>query len=1057
MKATITRFCLALWMAAVLAPAFAAAPAGAPRRIALTAEESAWLAQHPEITIALDSGNPPICFEGADGKFGGASVDYTNLVAQIAGLKVKYLGAPWNETLRRAMNHEVDGVMSARYREERRSKLDFTRPYLQIPIGMATRKGWPSVRKLADFGNAKVAIIKGTVRIPLMKKNCPSCTIIEVDTPLEGVKRVANRSADAFFDDLPVVQNALEIGLFTDFKISLYFYSDAGSLRWGVRNTAPELTSILDKAIAAITDEERQAIQSRWLRLSSGAAVQRELALSPEEVNWLHEHPVIRVVAGDDRMPIEARDRNGQLQGIALEYLRRVDEMLDVRFELLPTSPGEKERVAMLMDGRADMIAAINIRRKDGIEFSKPYLNSPIVLFGAGNAGYVGHFSELAGKVVAVPAGSSIAERMTRDWPAIRQVAAANPRVGIELLRKGEAYAYAGSLITTSSALVDLGGNDVHIIGETPYAYNPAFGVRNDWGILAGILDRALAAIPANEHEAIKQKWVRVQYNQATDYSMLKWLLGALVLGAAFIIQLQFLVNRRTRQLRSEVAAREHNEAELLRYQDHLEELVQERTAAMTAALAQADAANRSKGEFLSNMSHEIRTPMNAIIGYTQLMRRLPELPPQLNAYINTINSSGEHLLAVINDVLEMAKIEAGRMTVQNVPCQLNEVINGVVSMLRVRAHEKGLRLDCDIAERLRAPILSDPTKLRQVLVNVIGNAVKFTDRGTIAVTARVVREDGAGLVVQVDVADTGPGIASADIATIFEAFEQSGEGRQKGGTGLGMTISRQYARMMQGDLQIDSEIGVGTTVRFTFVCQPSLEGSADASAAPAPMSSVAAGSPQPKILIVDDMASNREVMRQMLAAVGLASLSEAGGGEEAVAIVRAWKPDIVLLDRRMPGMDGLQATRAIKTMDLQPKASVIMVTASAFDEDRQLAMAAGADGFLSKPCQETQLLAEISRLYPAIVFDHGQAVQATADAHDYQADVQALDAALVRQLSEAIVCGDALQFEAVLRQQVLPSNPALHRHLQKLAQQFAYRDILRLLQPAGAPSNGDA
>ncbi len=1039
----------------MLTPALAAPAAGAQRRITLTADESAWLAANPEITIALDSGNPPICFEGTDGKFGGASVDYTTLVAQIAGLRVRFVGAPWNETLRRAMNHEVDAVMSARYKEERRSKLDFTNPYLQIPIAMATRKAWPSVRKLNDFGKARVAIIKGTVRIPLLKKNCPSCSVIEVDTPLAGVKLVADGSADAFFDDLPVVQNAIEIGLLTDFKIALHFFSDAGSLRFGVRNTAPALVSILDKAIAAITDEERQAIQAKWLRLSSNAAVQRDLPLSDEEQAWLREHPVIRVVAGEGRMPVEGRDRNGQSQGIAVDYLHRIEEMLDVRFEVA-TSANERERVNMLVERRVDMIAAINMRDKIGIEYSKPYLNSPIVLFGSSRTGYVGHFSELAGKVVAVPGNSSIAERMGRDWPAVRQISAGSPREGIELLRKGDALAYAGSLITTSSALVDLGGGDVHIVGETPYTYSPGFGVRSDWAPLVGILDRALAAIPANEHEAIKQKWVKVQYHHEADYSMLKWLIGALGLGALFIIQLQFMVNRRTRQLRKEVAARKSNEAELLRYQNQLEELVSERTAAMTAALAQADAANRTKGDFLSNMSHEIRTPMNAIIGYTQLMRRLPELPPQLRTYIETIDSSGEHLLAVINDVLEMSKIEAGRMTVQSVPCELAEVIEDVAAMLRVRAHEKGLRLDCHIAPRLRAPMLSDPTKLRQVLVNVIGNAVKFTDRGTIAVNAFVTADSTDAIAVEIDIADTGPGIASADIAVIFEAFEQSDEGRHKGGTGLGMTISRQYARLMQGDLRIESEMGVGTTVSFTFTGVP-CAGGVGSSAMPAPrVACVAAGSPQPKILIVDDIASNRDVIRLMLASVGLVTLSEAGGGDEAVRIVRAWQPDIVLLDRRMAGMDGLDATRAIKAMDLPVAVKVVMVTASAFDEDRHQAMAAGADAFLSKPCQERQLLAEIARLFPALVFDYEQPLANTPDSRDYHHDVAALAPALVAQLSELIICGDVLEFEQLLSNQVLPANPALHRHLEKLVQQYAYRDILRILAPAATPSTGE-
>jgi two-component system sensor histidine kinase/response regulator len=726
-----------------------------------------------------------------------------------------------------------------------------------------------------------------------------------------------------------------------------------------------------------------------------------------------------------------------------------------VRFEV-NTSANERERMNMLVERRVDMIAAISSRDKLGIEYSKPYLNSPIVLFGGSQSGYVRHFSELAGKVVAVPGNSSVAERMARDWPAIRQVSARSPREGIDLLRKGDAQAYAGSLLTTSSALIDLGGGDVHIIGETPYTYAPALGVRSDWATLVGILDRALAAIPANEHEAIKQKWVKVQYQHATDYTVLKWLFGALALGALFIIQLQFMVNRRTRQLRKEVVARQHNEAELLRYQNQLEELVTERTAAMTAALAQADAANRTKGDFLSNMSHEIRTPMNAIIGYTQLMRRLPELPPQLRTYIETIDSSGEHLLSVINDVLEMSKIEAGRMTVQSVPCDLAAVIEEVVTMLRVRAQEKGLRLDCMIAPRLRAPMLSDPTKLRQVLVNVIGNAVKFTDRGTIAVNAAVTQDDADAVGVQIDIADTGPGIASADIATIFEAFEQSGEGRLKGGTGLGMTISRQYARLLQGDLQIDSEIGVGTTVCFTFSCVPSAAG-VGCRAMPAPrVAFVAAGSAQPKILIVDDIASNRDVIHQLLASVGLVALSDAGSGEEAVRIVRAWKPDIVLLDRRMPGMDGLDATRAIKALDQQPLAKVVMVTASAFDEDRELAMAAGADGFLSKPCQERQLLAEIARLFPALEYDYQQPVAAAADGHDYHPGVMALPPSLVVALADHIVCGDVMAFEQLLRAQVLPADPALHRHLEKLAQQYAYRDILRILAPAGAPSTGE-
>jgi len=465
-----------------------------------------------------------------------------------------------------------------------------------------------------------------------------------------------------------------------------------------------------------------------------------------------------------------------------------------------------------------------------------------------------------------------------------------------------------------------------------------------------------------------------------------------------------------------------------------------------------AEAASQAKSAFLANMSHEIRTPMNAILGFSRLLRQDPSISTKQKEKLDTILNSGEHLLDLINDVLNMSKIEAGRITITPSTFDLHMLLNNLDSMFVHRMASKELHFSFLIDENVPRYVVADENKIRQIFINLLENALRFTQVGRVSFQALIGQMFQEKFELIAEVEDTGRGIAEDEKDKIFEVFEQASRSQKvSGGTGLGLAICKHYIELMEGDIHVTSQVGKGSIFRVKL---PLLTGNVDDINEDITFRQVIGlsdGSPQYKILVADDTKTDRALMTEILTRVGYKTRS-VKDGKEAIKVFQDWKPDLVLMDIRMPVMGGREATKKIRSLKNGRKTPIIAITASAFEEDLDEILSVGVDQIIRKPYKANQLL-EAIKIYLDVEYQYEDEEDALKLAPDkYKAkiinpeDFKKLPDELADLLLDATIGLHVNQLDDLLNQ-VKEIDQQLAEDLRKLADNFEYALIAEFLQ----------
>lgn len=493
------------------------------------------------------------------------------------------------------------------------------------------------------------------------------------------------------------------------------------------------------------------------------------------------------------------------------------------------------------------------------------------------------------------------------------------------------------------------------------------------------------------------------------------------------------------KKLERDIVGRKKAEKEVRQLNEELEQRVVERTKELSVAKEKAEAANRSKSIFLSNMSHELRTPLNAILGFSELMVRDPKSSAAQRETLGIIERSGEHLLALINDVLDMSKIEAGRMTLEEQSFDLHRMFEDIGEMVRIRAEKKDLRYLEEIDPSLVRYIRTDQKKLRQVLINLLGNAVKYTDEGGVVLRVRSGTGDSK-MQLLFEIEDSGRGIAESEQSAIFTSFAQaaSSQGVDEG-TGLGLAITKHFVELMGGEMQLKSQVGKGSVFSFAIPVEAAKADEVNRETSKVRFTGILSGGGNKKVLVVEDKAENRLLLKKLLEQVGFEVL-EAKNGEEGIEQFKRYLPDFIWMDLRMPVMDGYEATRRIRGLSEGEKVPIVALTASAFQEEGGKILEAGCSAFVHKPYREFDIFDTMSQ-YMEVVFSYEETGGTVASQEHRRFDTKLLKSipkALKESLYQALLRLDMKKIEDAI-QMIAVKYPDAAKALHQMVDGYEY------------------
>ena len=927
-------------------------------KINLSEAERAWLDHYKTISVGIDAAWPPIDFIDESGAHRGITADYLRLLSVHCGIEFKPDPVSgWATMLEQAKACKLDIVATLAWTPERTKFWQYSEPYFSAPYVIVTRKESAEVNGVDDLVGKCVVIENGYKLQRRLQQKYPDITLLPVTSSLEALEAVSRNRADAYIGNQAVAFWLIEQNSLLNLQVVADSGFEKSELHIGVRPDWPELTSILNKGFALISDQEHRAIRRKWLGLGWSGRQEQRLLLTAAEQKWLSEHPQIRLGVDPEFVPFEFINKDDIYSGIAADYMKILNQRLGLKMEIVPDLSWS-EVVSKKRAGEIDVLPCVGktVERLSFLNFSVPYIKFQRVIITRTDYPFIAGLKDLDKARVAVQVNTSH-EGFLHDYTDIKVLSFATLEETLTAVSSGKADAMIGNIASASHWIRRLNLTNLKVAAPAQMeTIDLHFAVRKDWPELITLINKGLASISHEEKNRIFQKWISIKYEPGIALKTVFKYILRIVAGALLIFVIFFYWNRRLAGLNRQLGA----------------------------ARAEADRANHFKSEFLANMSHEIRTPMNAIMGLTHLALQTTLLPKQRD-YLTKVENASRDLLNVINDILDFSKIEAGKLKVEEIPFQLDEVLDNLAGLIALKAQKKGLEFILKVAPEIPLTLLGDPLRLGQVLINLTGNAIKFTETGKIVISVEVEAEDENRIRLVFAVRDSGIGLSSEQQGHLFQSFSQVDASitRRFGGTGLGLAICRQLVGLMGGEIGVESELGQGSTFSFKLWLTKS------------PFQPLAPLLPDAdlqgmRVLVVDDSEIACDVLREALESFtfqvttvnsGFAALEEL---ENGVRDEHFYK--MVFMDWKMEGIDGIETSKRIQQRGYPELATIIMVTAYGREEVMHQAEQIKLDGFLIKPVNRSLLFDAIMTALgrKKVVFDASPPVQAHHESVDY-------------------------------------------------------------------------
>ncbi len=933
--------------------------------VQLDQSQQQWISSKQQLILGTSAPDyPPFDLTVSGQDYEGFTADYAGLLGKAIGLPIKVQRfASRGAAIKALEKGEVDLLGTANGFEAHNTDIVLSTPYAVDQPVLVTREG--DTRSLTDgLAGLRLSMVYHYLPLEEVRALYPKAIITSYPSYQNAINAVAFDQADVFLGDTISTHYMINKGYLNNIRMANFGKHEAHGFSFAVHKNNPELLAIINAMLMAIPASERENIAERWSAGSDILLTDQKLQLTHLEERWLAQHPVVRVVVNEAYAPLTFFDSDGNFRGVTADLLELIRLRTGLRFDIR-RSRSDDEMIKQIKDQQADVIAALlpSAERETMLNFTRPYLQNSFVLLTRKAADSPTNLEQLQGKRLTIAQGNPLVDYLRREFPRIKLIETPDTFSAVELLAEGKAEGAVNALVIAnyfmSSRLFEQTLQISTTIGTRQAAFSLVTG--QDAKELNAILNKALLSIAPEELGIINSRWRGYSASSHSTWRNYQRLFYQIVIGAGVLLLISAAWNAyMRRQIKQRQAAERALNDQLHERRQLFDEL--------RCAKDRADEANRAKSTFLATMSHEIRTPMNAVIGMLELtLKRIDRNHPDRPA-IDVAYNSAKDLLILIGDILDIARIESGRLSLNPERVNPLEIVGSVVRIFDGLARQKNLNLR--LAFNPANPsvgVLLDPMRFKQVLSNLVSNAIKFTEHGEVRITVELLPStEPEHIRMRLQVEDSGIGISEQDQQRLFEPFAQANDNGQsgRGGAGLGLVISRSLCEMMGGSLHLSSRPGVGTQVQVSLHL------------ATLPVEQVPTVAEVPihtttplNVLVVDDHPANRLLMCQQLEFLGH-RFSVAEDGETGLEVWKTGLFDLVIVDCNMPIMNGYELTRAIRRHEQHsapPRCTVLGFTANAQPEELLRCKQAGMDDCLFKPLTLTALSEWVAGIKPPV------------------------------------------------------------------------------------------